>query len=146
MDLREHLILPPRRERDTRAGIDRRNNRDGVNRERLDRDGSSEERKVEAARENQNGEGRKLEKESIWRRKEREVIERARQDRERKEGELRRRFESEMAAAERDYERDVLRARENRIIAERAIKRERAREQEAEGLTGRKRDNKKLEG
>ncbi|XP_067949623.1 uncharacterized protein [Watersipora subatra] len=136
MDLRERLFWSPRRERDTKAGIDRGNNRKGVNRERLDRDGNSEKRIVEAAGENQDGEGRQLEEESIWRRREREVIERARQDRKRKEGEIRRRFESEMTAVERDYKRDVVRAREDRIIAERAIEKERTRGQEAERFNG----------
>ncbi|XP_067945202.1 uncharacterized protein [Watersipora subatra] len=132
MDLRERLYRPPRRERDTRAGIERGNNREGVNRERLGRDGSSEKRNVEAAGGTQEREGSQQEKESIWRRRKREVIERARQDREQKEGDIRRRFESEMAAVEREYDRDVVRAREDRQIAERAIERERARGQEAE--------------
>ncbi|XP_067930623.1 octapeptide-repeat protein T2-like [Watersipora subatra] len=145
-DLRERLYRPLRRERDTRAGTEGGNERKEINRERLNRDGSSEERNVEAARETQEREGSQQEEESIWRRREREVIERARQDREQKKAEIRIRFESEMAAVEREYERDVVRAREDRQIAERAIERERNRGQDAERVNRRKRNNKKSEG
>ncbi|XP_067945086.1 uncharacterized protein [Watersipora subatra] len=136
IDLRKRLFWPPRRERDNREEIDRRNDKERVNREGLDRDGSLEERNIEAARKNDDGEGRQLEEENIWRRKEREVIERARQDREIKEEEIRRRFEIEMAAVERDYERDVVKAREDKITAERAIEGKRDNGQGAKRVNG----------